>query len=81
LDLRDYGGRGARQRDALAVELATLETLEQVIRWGFAASPPWQLARVCVHDEFTHDVVLARERSPGWSSTPPDSHMRASEHA
>lgn len=41
------------------VALATrLDTLEDVIRAGFAQRPPWELLDVIVQDEFTHDVVV-----------------------
>jgi hypothetical protein len=35
-----------------------LPTLEDVIRFGFAQRPAWQLAGVIVQDEFTHDVIV-----------------------
>lgn len=34
-------------------------TLEDVIRWGLAQSPPSVIVDVIVQDEFTHDVVVA----------------------
>ncbi len=33
-------------------------TLEDVVRWGLALSPPRLVERVVVQDEYTHDVVL-----------------------
>ena len=39
-----------------------LETLEDLLRFGFAQHPPWELAEVVVQDEFTHDVIV---RGPG----------------
>ena len=45
-------------RDALLRELAPLATLEAVLRWGFASSPPREVLSVVVQDELTHDVVL-----------------------
>jgi hypothetical protein len=36
-----------------------LDTLEDVLRFGFAQRPPWQVAEVIVQDEFTHDVIVA----------------------
>ena len=33
-------------------------TLEGVLRWAFAQSPPLALVGVTVQDEYTHDVVL-----------------------
>lgn len=35
-----------------------LDTLEEVVRFGFAQRPAWQLADVIVQDEFTHDVIV-----------------------
>ena len=35
-----------------------LETLEDVLRFGLAQRPAWELAGVIVQDEFTHDVIL-----------------------
>jgi hypothetical protein len=41
------------------VGLATkLETLEDLLRAGFAQRPIWELREVVVQDEFTHDVVV-----------------------
>ena len=37
-----------------------LDTLEQVLAWGFAQRPIVELVEVIVQDEFTHDVVMAR---------------------
>jgi hypothetical protein len=36
-------------------------TLEDVVRWGLALSPPALVADVVVQDEYTHDVVLPFE--------------------
>jgi hypothetical protein len=36
-----------------------LDTLEDVLRFGFAQQPVWELADVIVQDEFTHDVIVA----------------------
>jgi hypothetical protein len=33
-------------------------TLEDVVRWGLAQSPPALIANVVVQDEYTHDVVV-----------------------
>ena len=46
---------------ALERELAPLTTLQDVVRWGFAHTPPRDVAEVIVQDEFTHDVVLPWE--------------------
>jgi hypothetical protein len=47
-------------RDAVArAEQATrLDTLEELLRFGFMQRPPWELVDVIVQDEFTHDVVV-----------------------
>ena len=53
-------------RLALAPELAeriraltaSQRTLEDVVRWGVAQSPPVLVADVVVQDEYTHDVVV-----------------------
>ena len=43
---------------ALANELRKLKSLQEVVRWGFALSPPSDVADIVVQDEYTHDVVL-----------------------
>ena len=45
-----------------AAAATRLETLEDLLRFGFAQLPPWEVADVIVQDEFTHDVVV---RGPG----------------
>ena len=57
-DLRPVGDIAAAvlARAALATRLATLE---DVLRFGFAQRPAWDLADVVVQDEFTHDVIVA----------------------
>jgi hypothetical protein len=46
----------------LALELASviggLRLLEDLIRWGFAATPRRELADVIVQDEYNHDIIL-----------------------
>jgi hypothetical protein len=37
---------------------ARLDTLEDVLRFGFTQRPAWELADVIVQDEFTHDVIV-----------------------
>lgn len=44
---------------ARADPAAGLDTLEDVLRFGFAQQPAWELAFVTVQDELTHDVVFA----------------------
>jgi hypothetical protein len=41
-----------------AEQATRLDTLEEVLRFGFLQSPPWELVDVIVQDEFTHDVVM-----------------------
>ena len=47
---------------ARAAAATRLETLEDILGFGFAQRPPWELAEVIVQDEFTHDVIV---RGPG----------------
>jgi hypothetical protein len=35
-----------------------IDTLEDVLRFGFTQRPAWELAEVIVQDEFTHDVII-----------------------
>lgn len=46
---------------ALAIQIKWLGTLGHVIPWGLAQNPPWIVVDVVVQDEYTHDVILARE--------------------
>lgn len=39
-------------------EVVAFRTLEQVMFWAFARTPPAQLLNVTTQDEFTHDVVI-----------------------
>ena len=34
------------------------KTLEEVVRWSLAATPPRLIQSVVVQDEYTHDVVV-----------------------
>ena len=43
---------------ARAAVATRLDTLEDLLRCGFAQRPPWELAEVVVQDEFTHDVIV-----------------------
>ncbi|MDC0741418.1 hypothetical protein [Polyangium mundeleinium] len=38
--------------------VASQRTLEDVVRWGLALTPPRLVADVVVQDEYNHDVVL-----------------------
>ena len=44
---------------ARAAAATGLDTLEDVLRFGFAQRPSWEIAEVVVQDEFTHDVIVA----------------------
>ena len=48
----------AAQRATLEREVLPLGSLQEVVRWSFALSPPGQIAAVVVQDEFSHDVVM-----------------------
>jgi hypothetical protein len=50
---------------ALEELVAIHRTLEDVVRWGLALTPPVIIADVVVQDEYTHDVVL-RHPSSYW---------------
>jgi hypothetical protein len=60
--LRDRAGLSAPEREGLERELSPLGMLEGVVRWGYAAVPPRDVAAVVVQDEFSHDVVMPWER-------------------
>lgn len=59
--LTHRAGLNPAQCAALERELAPLTTLQDVVRWGFAHTPPRDVAEVVVQDEFTHDVVMPWE--------------------
>jgi hypothetical protein len=59
--LTDHSGLTSERRAALERELEPLRLLQDVVRWGFAKSPPRDVSAVVVQDEFTHDVVLPWE--------------------
>ena len=44
--------------DALLQQLRRHATLQDVLDWCRAQTPPRDLANVVVQDEFTHDVIL-----------------------
>ncbi|QDE91967.1 hypothetical protein BHS06_24955 [Myxococcus xanthus] len=56
--LTDRASLPQEARSALEQELASLTLLQDVVRWGFASSPPRDVTEVIVQDEFTHDVVM-----------------------
>lgn len=50
----------AVQRARFEEQVGRLRTLQEALRWAFAASPPLAVADVVVQDEYSHDVVLKR---------------------
>jgi hypothetical protein len=50
------------ERAALDRELAPLRTLQDVITWGFAQTPPCEIADIVVQDEYCQDVITAGPR-------------------
>jgi hypothetical protein len=57
--------RDLRVVGAIAPELVArvgsatqLDTLEDVLHWGYAQQPPCDVLQVIVQDEFTHDVIV-----------------------
>ena len=57
-ELRIAGGGVPPGVAARAAAATRLDTLEELLRFGFAQRPPWELAEVIVQDEFTHDVIV-----------------------
>lgn len=43
---------------ALRQALGTPGSLQDVLRWAFALSPPRDVAAVIIQDEYSHDVVI-----------------------
>jgi hypothetical protein len=48
----------AGDHSALDGQLASLQTLQDVITWGFACTPPCEIVDIVVQDEYCHDVVM-----------------------
>ena len=57
-ELRLAAGGMAPEVIARLSPAVRLDTLEEVLRFGFAQRPAWELADVIVQDEFTHDVIV-----------------------
>jgi hypothetical protein len=53
------GGVPAEERAALLEALKPFRMLEELVRWGFAQSPPCDVKDVVVQDEYSHDVVMS----------------------
>jgi hypothetical protein len=54
-------GRGLltpQQQALIEREVLPLGSLQEVLRWSFAQTPPAPGADVVVQDEFSHDVVM-----------------------
>ncbi|MDP2271957.1 MAG: hypothetical protein Q8N23_07910 [Archangium sp.] len=46
------------RRATLESQVLPLGSLQEVVRWGFALTPPANVDAVIVQDEFSHDVVM-----------------------
>jgi hypothetical protein len=57
-ELRFVAAGMAPERVARLSLVVRLDTLEDVLRFGFTQRPAWELAEVIVQDEFTHDVII-----------------------
>jgi len=61
LSVRDHAGLAAAELERLRGQLAVFSMLEDVVRWGYATTPPREVAEVVVQNEYSHDVVVAWE--------------------
>lgn len=59
--LTNHADLPADRAGALAKSVETLETLEQVIRWGLELPSEKTIVEVVVQDEYCHDVVMPWE--------------------
>jgi hypothetical protein len=66
MQIRNRAGLAQAEIEALEAELAQLESLSDVIRWGRAQAPgsvaPSVISDVVVQDEFTHDAIVPWRR-------------------
>ena len=46
---------------AILKEVEAFRTLDEVLRWALAKTPPGQIANVIGQDEFTVDVIIRLE--------------------
>ena len=62
MGVRNRAGLSQVELEALEVQLAPLESLSDVIRWGRSQAPgsvePPVITNVVVQDEFTHDAIV-----------------------
>jgi hypothetical protein len=57
-ELRSAGAEVSPDVVARAALATRLATLEELLRFGFAQRPSWELVDVIVQDEYTHDVII-----------------------
>jgi len=58
LPVLDRVGLSPSRLEAIVEAVAQHYSLDTVVRWGLATTPPRFIANVVVQDEYTHDVVL-----------------------
>jgi hypothetical protein len=56
--LDETGQLDADARARLEREVLSLGSLQDVVRWAFAQTPPRDVSAVVVQDEYCHDVVV-----------------------
>lgn len=56
--LADHAGLGPSERESLGRAVAAHTTLEQVLDWARAHTPPLVVESVLTQDEYTHDVLI-----------------------
>ena len=61
--LENRAGLGADSLARLSAAVASHTTLEQALDWARRLDPPQGVLEVVTQDEYTHDVILAFERS------------------
>ena len=54
----EFARIGSARASILRDELASMWSLQEVVRWGVAQKPSHLVVEVVVQDEFTHDVVM-----------------------
>jgi hypothetical protein len=58
IPLIDYAGLDAVERDTLSRAIGAQTTLERVLDWGRAHTPPLTVESVLTQDEYTHDALI-----------------------